>query len=96
MKIKNLLLITCISLLFGCSESPTLTEEVSVGKVIDSVECVTTWYYNTKTMITTEKSIIYVWGTHSVMKGENAIIQYYSNNTKYFCLESEPECWIMF
>jgi hypothetical protein len=92
MKIKNLLLIACISLLFGCLELPTLTKKVSVGKVIDSVECITSWNDNSRTMITTEKSVIYVWGTHSVIKGENATILYYSDNTKHLCIESEPEC----
>ena len=69
-----------------------LIEEIDAGTVIKIEEVPTSWNSRRRTLVETEKAILYVKGIISIIKGVSARIDKYDSGKQYLCLSDRDNC----
>lgn len=89
-----IVVLTVLLVVGGCDspETPTLSEKIDAGRVIDADIVPTSFNESIKITIKTDQGIFTVSGMASVMRGEEGTIDIYSDGSRYLCFSSWRFC----
>ncbi len=95
--LKIITLVMLCTLFVGCDLiNPEKIKVIHAGKIVSFEELETSWNDELRTLIKTEKGTFTIHGLFSGFHDTNSWVNVYSNGLKYFCVEHESYCHLMY